>query len=98
MTAGVARWLRRQAPAAVKLGADERRLVWVVREPVRSKQSAANLVAGFLDEGQEMVVESLMPTRGVIFSDGIESDFLEFQSGTIATFSVSPQRARLVIG
>lgn len=97
MTTGVARWMRRQVPAAVQIAPNDRRLVWVVREPFRSKQSGANLVAGFLEEGQEMVVESLMPTRGVIFSDGIESDFLEFQSGTIATFSISPQRARLVV-
>jgi hypothetical protein len=98
MTTGVARWMRRQMPATVQIDPNDRRLVWVVREPFRSKQSGANLVAGFLEEGQEMFVESLMPTRGVIFSDGIESDFLEFQSGTIATFSVSPQRARLVVG
>jgi len=38
-----------------------------------------------------------MPSRGVIFSDGVESDFLEFGSGTVARFSVSSQRARLVV-
>jgi hypothetical protein len=37
-----------------------------------------------------------MPQAGVIFSDGLESDFLEFNSGTIARISVSPQRANLV--
>jgi hypothetical protein len=38
-----------------------------------------------------------MATNGVIFSDGIESDFLEFNSGGIARFSISPQRALLVV-
>jgi hypothetical protein len=38
-----------------------------------------------------------MPTSGVIFSDGIEADFLEFNSGSIARFTVSKQRARLVV-
>ena len=39
-----------------------------------------------------------MPESGVIFSDGVEADYLEFNSGTIARFSVSQQRARLVVG
>jgi hypothetical protein len=98
MAAGFAKWMGRQMPAPVQLEWNDRRLVWVVREPFRSKQSGAKLVAGLLEEGQDIVVESLMPTRGVIFSDGIESDFLEFQSGTIASFSAAPQRARLVVG
>jgi len=34
----------------------------------------------------------------VIFSDGIEADFLEFNSGTIATFTVAGQRARPAVG
>ncbi len=51
-----------------------------------------------LDEGEELVVGSQMPTGGVIFSDGIEADFVEFNSGTIARFTTSSQRARLVVG
>ena len=38
-----------------------------------------------------------VPSGGVIFSDGVESDFLEFNGGTIARISVSKQRARLVV-
>ncbi len=34
---------------------------------------------------------------GVIFSDGIEADFLEFNSGAIARIGVADQRARLVV-
>ncbi len=73
------------------------RLVWAVREPFRSRHSGADLVAGMLDEGRELVVGSQMPNGGVIFSDGVESDFVEFNSGSIARFTVSPQRARLVV-
>jgi hypothetical protein len=54
-------------------------------------------VAGMLDEGRELVIGSQMPNGGVIFSDGVESDFVEFNSGSIARFTVSPQRARLVV-
>jgi len=50
-------------------------------------------VAGLLDEGDELVVGSQMPAGGVIFSDGIEADFVEFNSGSIARFSISSQRA-----
>jgi hypothetical protein len=37
-----------------------------------------------------------MPERGVIFSDGIEADFLEFNSGSKATISVAERQGRLV--
>jgi hypothetical protein len=36
-------------------------------------------------------------SNGAIISDGIEADFLEFTSGTIARISVSPQCARLIV-
>jgi hypothetical protein len=37
-----------------------------------------------------------MPETGVIFSDGIESDFLRFTAGMEATVSISPVQGRLV--
>jgi hypothetical protein len=83
---------------SVKLPWEDRRLIWAVREPFASKTSKARLVAGLLDEGKELVLESLMPSEGVIFSDGVESDFLAFNTGTIAEFKASDQRARLVTG
>lgn len=82
---------------SLQLEWEERRLVWAVREPFRSRHSGADLVCGQLEEGEELVIGSQMPSRGVIFSDGIEKDFLEFSSGTIARFSVSSQYARLVV-
>jgi hypothetical protein len=39
---------------------------------------------------------SLMPENGVIFSDGIESDFLEFTSGVTASISVADKQGQLV--
>ncbi|MBI2825148.1 MAG: NAD+ kinase [Planctomycetia bacterium] len=97
MTAGVAALLGQSIANRVQLDWDDRRLVWAVREPFASKQSRAGLVAGLLDEGQELVVESLMPAGGVIFSDGVEADFLPFISGTIARIKASQQQAHLVI-
>jgi hypothetical protein len=69
-----------------------------VREPFVSKHSRADLVAGLLDDGRELVIESLMPASGVIFSDGVEADYLQFNSGAIARVRASAQRARLVVG
>jgi hypothetical protein len=37
-----------------------------------------------------------MPENGVIFSDGIEADFLEFSSGVTATISVADKAGQLV--
>ncbi|HWB14271.1 MAG TPA: hypothetical protein VG826_33900 [Pirellulales bacterium] len=37
-----------------------------------------------------------MPSSGVIFSDGVEHDFLPFDSRTIARIGVAKQQARLV--
>ena len=67
-----------------------------VREPFVSRQSRASLVAGWLEEADELIIESLMPETGVIFSDGVEQDFLPFNSGAIVRIQVSPQRANLV--
>ncbi len=76
---------------------DDRQLAWVVREPFLSRHSDAGMVAGLLPDGQELVIGSQMPAHGVIFSDGVETDFLEFNAGTIASFSVSTRCARLVV-
>jgi NAD kinase len=97
MAAGFAHWTGGGMQHRIQLAWEDRRLVWVVREPFRSKQSGADLVAGWLDQGNELVIESNMPSGGAIFSDGIESDFLEFTSGTIARVGVAEQRAKLVV-
>ena len=98
MAGGLAEFLGGEPLPRPQLAWEDRRLAWVVREPFLSKRSQASLVAGWLDEGEELIVESLMPDGGVIFSDGIESDFLPFSSGAIARLRVSPQRANLVVG
>lgn len=44
-----------------------------------------------------MIIESFMPTSGIIFSDGIEADFLKFNSGAIARVGIAEETARLVV-
>jgi len=38
-----------------------------------------------------------MPAGGVIFSDGMEADFLKFNSGATARIHAAAQRAHLVM-
>jgi hypothetical protein len=97
MAAGIAAAhnLKRIEPPRLKW--DDPRLLWAVREPFVSRTSQAGLVCGTLDGNAVMVIESMMPENGVIFSDGIESDALEFNAGTIATIGVAARKARLVV-
>jgi NAD kinase len=76
---------------------DARHLVFSVREPFVSRASSAQLVFGRIPAGEELVITSQMPQNGVIFSDGVESDFLEFNSGRIARVSVADRKVRLVL-
>jgi NAD kinase len=71
-------------------------LLFVVREPFLSKRTQCGLVAGRVHGGQPLQLESLMPTGGVIFSDGVEADFLRFNAGAVATIGPAPEVARLV--
>lgn len=75
---------------------DERKLVFVVREPFLSKSSRIDLTCGIIPENKKLVLESFMPVRGVIFSDGIEADFLHFNSGAIARIGVAEEKAVIV--
>lgn len=97
MAAGLARYCGCGEPVRPAMQWEDRRLTWVVREPFISRQSSAELVFGCIEQGEELVVESHMPSGGVIFSDGMEMDSLEFNSGAIARFSVAEQQAQLVV-
>jgi NAD kinase len=82
---------------AIKLPWEADQLVWVVREPYCSRHSTAAHTAGLLASGAALKLESLMPSGGVVFSDGMEADSLQFNSGVTATVSAAAQRAQLVV-
>jgi len=71
-------------------------LYFSVREPWPSKTTSAKLTFGRVTHNKPLLVTSLMPENGVIFSDGIEADFLEFNSGTKAKITVSEKKGSLV--
>ena len=54
------------------------------------------LVKGEVRAGEKLEVVSQMPQNGVIFSDGVEADYLAFDSGMVASISVAEEKARLV--
>ncbi|HLV79811.1 MAG TPA: hypothetical protein VKT32_05990 [Chthonomonadaceae bacterium] len=67
-----------------------------VREPFVSRTSQASLVSGAIEADQKLEVISQMPQNGVIFSDGIEEDYLPFNSGAIASIGLAEKRVNLV--
>ena len=97
MASGVASLCGGAAVKPIRMPWEDRRLVYIVREPFVSRHSQANVVAGMLEAERELVLESLMPSGGTVFSDGMEADFLQFNSGAIATVRAADQRARLVV-
>jgi len=69
-----------------------------VREPFVSKTSSAQIVLDRVDEGESLEIASHMPQNGVIFSDGIEADYLEFNSGAIANVGLADKSVKLITG
>ena len=72
-------------------------LYYTVREPFPSRTSSASLVFGKVTGKDPLTLVSQMPENGVIFSDGIEADYLEFNSGTRAVVTVADKKGRLVV-
>jgi len=83
-------------PPMLRLDWDDPRLVFVVREPFLSKASGVRLTAGVLEDSEEMWIESHMPDGGIIYSDGVDTDVLAFNSGTVATIRAADRQALLV--
>ena len=82
-------------PKKPKLKEDE--LLFAIREPFQSIRTQTGITAGVIKGQNHLTIESLMPTSGVIFSDGIEADFLKFNSGAIATIGIATETAMLVL-
>jgi len=98
MASGVAALAGGQAVHSIRLEWEDRRLLFVVREPFVSRHSQAGIIAGLLEANESLEIESLMPSGGVIFSDGVEEDYLQFNSGAVVTIAAAPETAQLVVG
>jgi hypothetical protein len=71
-------------------------LFFTVREPFPTRNTGASLVFGRVTSETPLLLQSQMAENGVIFSDGIEKDFLEFNSGTQATIDIAERKGVLV--
>tara|TARA_R110002167_G_scaffold51814_6_gene149953 strand:+ start:12192 stop:13118 length:927 start_codon:yes stop_codon:yes gene_type:complete len=74
----------------------EERLQFAVREPFPSQTTGTTLVFGKITTSKALTLESLMPENGVVFSDGIEQDYLPFNSGSVITIGIAETKGRLV--
>lgn len=72
-------------------------LYFSVREPFPSKVSKTEIVFGKITKYSPLKILSQMPENGVIFSDGIESDFLQFNSGIEAKIMLAEKKGHLVV-
>ncbi|MFW6369708.1 MAG: sugar kinase [Bacteroidota bacterium] len=99
MTNGIVKTFDTQLhqPLDFRLGWEDRQLVFVVREPFRSLHSKANVIAGLIRGEDNLTIESYMPVNGKIFSDGIENDYLDFNSGAIAKVGIAKEAANIVM-
>lgn len=71
-------------------------LHFTVREPFPSQTTQTGLVFGQITTDQPLRLVSQMSGYGVIFSDGIEADYLEFNSGMVALIDVAERHGVLV--
>jgi len=76
---------------------DAQKLMFAVREPFKSQTTGTNVVFGAVTKDKPLSIESYMPENGVIFSDGIESDFIEFNSGSVLRVGISKIKGALVL-
>jgi len=75
---------------------DTEQLIFAVREPFLSKGSSADIVYGKVTAEHSLSVRSQMASNGVIFSDGIESDFIRFDAGLEVEIGIAEQHGCLV--
>jgi NAD kinase len=75
---------------------DANYLYFSVREPWPSKITSAGITYGRITPTKPLILVSNMPENGIIFSDGIETDFVQFNSGTLATITIADRKGRLV--
>jgi NAD kinase len=88
---------REEAPDYDPLPWEADNLRFAVREPFPSKTTQAGIAYGEIGRDETLELRSLMPENGVIFSDGIEADHLDFNAGTQAVIGLAERRGRLVV-
>lgn len=83
-------------PNTIDMPWDTRCLCFCVREPFPSHTTGTSLVYGKIEARDTFKLASQMAEGGIIFSDGIVDDAIEFNSGTIASIGIAAFQGRLV--
>ena len=97
MSSGIHNFIEKDNSPKKYVKLKDTQLMFAVREPFASKKTQTSITVGVLSERFKLIVESYMPNNGLIFSDGIETDFLKFNSGSIATIGIAKEKANLVL-
>ncbi len=79
-----------------KWNMETKKLVFAVREPYKSQISDISIGLGIIENTSKLKISSRMTQHGIIFSDGVLSDFLEFNSGKIVKIGLANANARIV--
>jgi hypothetical protein len=81
----------------LKIDWESNKLIFVVREPFKSHITQTDLGYGIITKNKPLVISSSITKGGVIFSDGVEADFLSFNSGSTAHIGIAKEKANLVV-
>lgn len=77
---------------------DSTSLIYSVREPFPAMCSGLDLIFGSVDQNHPLKILSRMGEDGVIFSDGMLDDYIEFNAGITAEVSVADKVGLLAHG
>jgi NAD kinase len=80
-----------------RLDWESEHLIYSVREPFPSISTQASIVHGDFTADTPLKITSHMASNGIIFSDGVEADYLEFNTGSELILSTAPNKALLVV-
>jgi NAD kinase len=84
-------------PDGGRIDWDSDHLVYSVREPFPSKATQTGIVHGTITRQSPLGIRSLMASNGIIFSDGIEADYLEFNQGAELIIETAARKANLIV-
>ncbi|MBN2051885.1 NAD(+)/NADH kinase [Candidatus Woesearchaeota archaeon] len=82
--------------ASVSFRRDADYLIFAVREPFPSKITGTTIVYDKVTRENPLIITSNMPEKGIIFSDGMQEDYIEFTAGKTVNIVPSEKKVYLV--
>jgi hypothetical protein len=76
---------------------DTDELVFSVREPFPSQMTGTDIVFGMIGRQQALTITSRMADGGVLFSDGVIGDAIEFNSGMAVDIRLAKEVGNLIV-